>query len=79
MAARKSRRDCCPDFFDMISPLSPDYVINLRLMDWCNYWAFIDEFNANQTSAEYVKVIEKSQILATIADMLLPVAATEEE
>lgn len=72
----RSRRECAPTFYDMISPFRPNHIGVFRVMDWCNYWGFADCFTDQPMVA---KSIETNQILATIADMLLPATATEEE
>ncbi len=81
----RSRRECAPTFYDMISPFRPNHIGVFRVMDWCNYWGFADCFTDQPMVAKSIetnmvaKSIETNQILATIADMLLPATATEEE
>ncbi len=72
----RSRRECAPTFYDMISPFRPNHIGVFRIMDWCNYWGFADCFTDEPRVA---KSIETNQILATIADMLLPASVIEEE
>lgn len=79
LVPRKPRREYAPIFYDMISPLRADYIVVFHVMDWCNYYGFSDQFHCLADEPELTKSIETNQILATIADMLLPSAATEEE